>query len=253
LRVEDEVIFEGEESDPDSTLGIASAPPSHAKTSPSLHAPTFAKRVRRLAQALMGNTMASIAIAVAATSWLLLLLVVVFGRPAGIPPDDLMRYYQSVRSTEFDQAEKLLATYSDELPEELRDAMHADLEQRVQRAAEQLDRRARQALARGDLDAALEQAEAALEIREDDLDMLFVAAEALRRLERLVAAVRYYERFVALADEDSRLDDALFWQAEAMVSKSQLDKARALYTRILEMKASNFKTSAQRRLSEIGD
>jgi tetratricopeptide (TPR) repeat protein len=89
-----------------------------------------------------------------------------------------------------------------------------------------------------------------------DADSLFAAAEAARRLELSARALQWYAAFEGLARSrdagDTRISDALFWQAEALAGLGQPDAARNKLKKLLaEFPRSKFRSSAEKRLEKL--
>lgn len=84
-----------------------------------------------------------------------------------------------------------------------------------------------------------------------DVDIVFVVGESYRLLSRLTEAIPHYEEVAADPTADHRLDDALFWQAEWLLSEGRGAEARVLYKKVLEQEDTNFVTSANERIAAI--
>lgn len=193
----------------------------------------------------------NVLIAVLAGAVVILGLVVGLRGPSGVPPETIETFLEHLDTDHFVEAEAMLAEHAESLPEALRTRLETTLRARREAAATKLKADALAAMDAKDYGTALEVAQKAKAILPDDADITFTIGESLRQLGRLVEAAAFYKEFAERFAEDPRLDDALFWQAEAFLANSKLEEARALYTRVSAMDSSDFRTSSEKRLSDI--
>lgn len=81
----------------------------------------------------------------------------------------------------------------------------------------------------------------------------FAVGESYRLVHRLAEAAPYYGIVVDGPSAGRFMDDALFWRAESMLLNHSEEEAIALFERVVELKGSNFVTSAKRRLETLRD
>jgi tetratricopeptide (TPR) repeat protein len=196
---------------------------------------------------LLDPLVARVATAIAVGCVILVALVFLFARPSGVPADDIVAFLEHLEKDQLSEAEGLIEKYQGELPDTLDQRIRGVVRERRQAHADSLIAEARTAFEAKLFNAALETAERALEIAPGHLETVYLAGESLRLLGRLSEARVYYQEFSEEAgQDDDRTDDALFWQAAAFQEAGQMEQARLLCQRVLEMKTSNFRTAARR-------
>lgn len=84
-----------------------------------------------------------------------------------------------------------------------------------------------------------------------ELAVDFAVAESLRLVNRLGEAQAFYQRVSSDPASGDKLDDALFWQAEASLLAGQTQLAADLFEKVLQISGSEFSRSASRRLDSF--
>jgi hypothetical protein len=192
---------------------------------------------------------------IVAAAVIVALIVVValllFRGPGGVPPEALLAFHEHLTAGQLEAAEALVEEHGDSIPDELRaiaDNAIGDLRDR-EVAATLVG--AKKALARKKYADAVANARAALEVHATNADGLFVAGESLRLLGRLLEAAGYYATLIDEHPDDPRVDDAMFWRGEALLTQGKQLEARPLFERVIAIEKSNFARSAARRIEQI--
>lgn len=77
----------------------------------------------------------------------------------------------------------------------------------------------------------------------------FAVADSQRQVGQIDKALSGYLGFRAKYPSSSRADDAAFWAADLLAQKGKRDDADKLYQVVADDPSSNFRNSAQKRLS----
>ncbi len=83
-----------------------------------------------------------------------------------------------------------------------------------------------------------------------DWEAAFMIAESERHAGSPDTALRLYRRFYRIYPKSTYADDALFWIAEILVKRGNINEAKMLYRRIAKT-SSDFATSARERLYDL--
>jgi tetratricopeptide (TPR) repeat protein len=226
-------------------------PPDREQTDLSRHAPPPDGFLASLRESIARQKTALVAALIGWIWALALLAVLVLSGPVGIPPGDLLAFQQHLDNERFAEAETVLAAHAARLPEELNRAAAAMVLARKQAAVARLVAEAEKAYGDKAFAEALAKCTLGRTLAGDDATLLFLAAESLRQLGRLPEASPHYATFIERFADDGRIDDALFWQAEASLAGGRHEEARGLYARVAAMGTSNFRRSAERRVGEL--
>ncbi|MBI3180294.1 MAG: hypothetical protein HYZ27_11575 [Deltaproteobacteria bacterium] len=187
----------------------------------------------------------------------LLVIVIAAATPPGVPADELALFYEHVAGERFADAEKLLARLQqDGLTDKLHEQLSQNVKDERQRVASAHRRQIEQLWQRKRYAELVGVAERAARVSPLDADSSFAVAESLRQLDKLGAAEPHYARFAEQKPRwdrrDGRLDDALFWRAQALIESGRIEDARRLLRMVAyEMPGTNFRRAALSRLREL--
>ncbi|MFH1767021.1 MAG: hypothetical protein ABH826_02925, partial [Patescibacteria group bacterium] len=171
--------------------------------------------------------------------------------PPGISYAELALFHQHLQNQDHAAAEQIVNNLGDQVPVEIANLARQIVQASRDNLISNLRQQAMNAFDKKDFAAALSSSEKILSHIKSDPDANFLAAESLRQMGQLSEAATYYENFTPVRADDPRIDDSLFWRAEALLIEEKIDEARLLFRQVTENINSDFENSATRRLAEL--
>ncbi len=193
-------------------------------------------------------------------------LVTQAARDRVIAPRDSTRLHKEVMERAIARHRELLAaqqissaealaealTQRDVLPAALRRSFQNDLTLDRQQLSEKLERKAREAFETEHWEEANAAMDVMLRLGPPEPDIMFLKAEALRKLEKMNEAAALYETFIGMVQHDdpphTNFDGALYYRAKYLADSGKTREANELFKRVTEIPNSRFHDNAAKAL-----
>jgi len=166
---------------------------------------------------------------------------------------DLQQYHQLLSTGDFAAADQLIASLQARgaFPATLADAMRADVAAKRKEATAKALTDGQRLFARRRFDEALNKFQVVETLSGADIDTQFAIAECFRRLGKRPQADERYAQFLdalGAGGKDSRVDDAMFWRADFLLSQGKKAEAVPMLEKLAAKPKGIYRRSAQRLL-----